>query len=257
LRLLGFDDESAEAAMAYSEKPDSAQWFVLNYRFRLVNSFVNALETGAPLTLRALLNQKFDLKLYAEAFLDEHDWLDYGPKVYQYASDVLEFLHHQKNQHNSPIRADILALIKLEYAGIELMRHLAANPPQWPTLAHKLGPWTAAKSSKMIVSRAPWAVLHSSPYSLSSWLRDKPSLGLLPLPQLPEHLLVVLPNLHSQLHYIKLPQRAKAWWDILQSPVMLQKAHLRFAELGLDPHHGDDDVCLQYLFKHQALVVES
>ena len=54
--LQHFPEDERTILQAYAGQFDRVKWFVENYQFRLVNSFTNALETGAPLTLRALIN---------------------------------------------------------------------------------------------------------------------------------------------------------------------------------------------------------
>lgn len=49
----GLSEEEQDVANAYARRADHARWFVTNYRYRLTHSLLNALDTGAPLTLRA------------------------------------------------------------------------------------------------------------------------------------------------------------------------------------------------------------
>ncbi|CAM2171617.1 hypothetical protein PSAC2689_10583 [Paraburkholderia sacchari] len=95
LDRFGFTQDECDAAWAYARQGDRAKWFVTNYRFRLTNSFLNALETGAPLTLRALLGRGADIPALSRAFLDRHAWKDYGPYVHAYCLDALRFLSEQ------------------------------------------------------------------------------------------------------------------------------------------------------------------
>lgn len=49
----GLSEEEPDVANAYAPRADRAGWFVTNYRYRLTHSLLNALDTCAPLTLRA------------------------------------------------------------------------------------------------------------------------------------------------------------------------------------------------------------
>ena len=52
-RRFGLDDDGVATVRAYAATPKPTRMFILNYRFRMTGSVQNALETAAPLTMRA------------------------------------------------------------------------------------------------------------------------------------------------------------------------------------------------------------
>lgn len=187
----GFSTVECEVIAAYADNIDRAKWFIENYQFRLVNSFINALETGAPLTLRALLNRGTNIDTLSREFLRDHHWHDYGPRVYTYCRDALEWLM------NSQIwPGELLDLMGLEYQVVMLYLSLQAPIP--------------AHDRPAGYSYSGMARIYQSQYRLSQWLRDKKSLGIT-MPQTgEENLLIVLPDLDSRHKYLLVPPRCAA-----------------------------------------------
>ncbi|MCG8294971.1 MULTISPECIES: hypothetical protein [Pseudomonas] len=198
--LAGFAENERAILQAYGDQFERVKWFVENYQFRLVNSFINALETGAPLTLRALLNLGFDLPVLSRTFLREKEWFDYGPKVYSYCDAALEFLLGRAELQEHPCLRD---LIGLERECVALYRGLLA--PQTTTPDH--------------YQRTCSARLYTSTYALSTWLRDKGQLGLSQLAAQPEHILVYLPTPQARHKFTLISKRTAHLYQFLEEPL--------------------------------------
>src|SRR5471030_491102 len=156
--LEHFPDDERAILQAYASQFERVKWFVENYQFRLVNSFINALETGAPLTLRALLNIGLDLPALSKAFLRQQNWFDYGPRVYGYCDAALGFMLERQELAPYPQIRDLMGLerecVRL-YTG--LVEISAVVPGHY--------------------QRTDGARIYQSRYALSHWLRDKSLLG--------------------------------------------------------------------------------
>jgi len=236
LAHLNFAAEEQWAALAYAGQRDRAKWFVENYRFRLTNSFLNALEVGAPLTLRALLNQGAVIHDLAKDFLDLHEWKDYGPFVYSYCADALEFLAG----HPAAANAGVNALIGLELAGVDLMLGLRQhNPP--PTLP----------SNWMV--RTGQARHFVSDTILTPWMRDKKCLGLSRLDRGTEHWLIYLPDLQQDRRFATLPPRAAQLFDALDQPRDATALANELVSRGAATRLENDDQYLATLARYGAI----
>ncbi|HZW21105.1 hypothetical protein [Noviherbaspirillum sp.] len=232
LSRFAFSEPEKQAALAYARDASRAKWFVLNYRFRLANSFINALETGAPLVLRALLRRGADLRGLGERFLDMHGWKDYGPFVYGYCRDALEFLA-QDDCTAQP--AGLRDLIGLEMTVVDLLRSLAAAPD------------AGADENTAFLRRTPLARHYRSRYRLSDWLRDKTLLGQGDLPAGVQDYLVYLTDYDSTYKFALLPPRAVEILQALTSPCLPVELSSRLAASGAAPLVAADD-------KHLALL---
>lgn len=184
--------EEKDVIAAYAENMNRAKWFIENYQFRLINSFVNALETGAPLTLRALLNCEVMIPELSRQFLRVQQWHDYGPRVYSYCRDVLQWLIQTSENWRLP--SPIVDLMKLEYESVSLYLSFQQG-------SSSLGPQTSG------YSHTGMARLYCSQFMLSQWLRDKKHLGLTQPSQGKENMLIVLPDMSSRHKFILLPER--------------------------------------------------
>lgn len=176
---------------AYSNDVDRAKWFIENYQFRLTNSFINALETGAPLTLRALLNRGLDLKRMSQHFLRSKKWHDYGPRVYSYCEAVLAWL--KDNAHEWELPDPLVDLVQLESEVVALYLSINQGKQDRPSN----GAYSCTGMARVYVSK----------YRLSNWLRTKKLVGVLELDLSEEYFLVALPNLTSRHRFLLVPQR--------------------------------------------------
>lgn len=236
LERFGLHGEARAAALAYGAQADRAQWFVVNYRYRLANSFLNALETGAPMVLRALMAQGLDLRMLGAAFLDLHGWKDYGPNVYTYCRDALRFLsEHACTEAPSGLRQ----LIGLERTAVELLLRLGAG--------------AQATAVTRLLARTPWASHYRSSARLSVWLRDKKQLGRGDLAQGEEHYLVYLPDPEQGLKFALLPPRAVDIYQALEQPCTPDQLAAALAGRGLAPHTAQDGECLTMLARYRAV----
>ncbi|MHA1066990.1 hypothetical protein ACR9GP_24390 [Enterobacter ludwigii] len=187
-----YTPEEQEVIAAYAENIDRAKWFIENYQFRLVNSFINALENGAPLTLRALLHSGVDIPTLSRAFLKVQQWHDYGPQVYSYCRDILLWLRSEPLPLAIP--EPVLDLMGLEGEGVALYLSLKEGVPD--------------SGSDDGYTQTGMARLYQSRFRLSQWLRDKKSLGLTMPPEGKESLLIALPDITSRHKYLLLPERS-------------------------------------------------
>lgn len=188
-----FTAEEQEVIAAYAKDIDRAKWFIENYQFRLVNSFINALETGAPLTLRALLNSGMAMPEMSQRFLRAHQWHDYGPRVYSYCRDALQWL--MQESENWALTDPLIDLMGLEYQVVSLYLSLEQGQP-------------SAETCISGYSHTGMARLYRSQFKLSQWLRDKKSLGITRPDKGEENLLVAMPDLDSRHKFLLLPSRS-------------------------------------------------
>ncbi|SQD80709.1 hypothetical protein [Moritella yayanosii] len=193
-KLDGFSAEEIEVIEAYADGYDEAKWFVENYQFRLVNSFVNALETGAPLSLRALIAQQVDLTEFSKKFLRASEWRDYGPYVYTYCKDVIIWL--TKEQQALDLNDITIDLLGLEEKSVDLYLSLRDGVP---------GDDPSAEGDIITTNMS---MVYQSKHRLSDWLRRKSDLGKTELDSVTENYLVVLPTLTSRHKYSLINQKS-------------------------------------------------
>ncbi len=232
----GLSEEEQDVANAYARLADRAKWFVTNYRYRLTNSLLNALDTGAPLTLRALMHKGLDLQALGEQFLDAQGWKDYGPYVYAYCADALDFLARHPDTTNP---AGLRDLIGLEASVVALMRALALPPTAVP--------------DALLLHRTPRALDYRSAHCLSAWLRDKTLLGRGDLVAGVEHYLVHLPDLDGPHKLALLPARAAELLAALHTPCAHGELSQRLVASGGDPLTAQDDPHLALLRSLKAI----
>jgi hypothetical protein len=234
------------AACSYAAQADRAKWFILNYRFRLANSFLNALEVGAPLVLRALLNRDIDINQLGCEFLDQHGWKDFGPYVYTYCSEALKFLD---NHTVSKELSGFSDLIGLEATVVTLMRDL-----------EKLHPYPANEIHQGPLRLSPYARRFSSDHRLSPVLRNKNNLGHIDFEKLAddqqEHYLIYLPNPESSHKYALLPQRGIEIVEVLAEPCPSDQLSQRLEASGFAPCSDEDNLYLARLKSQRAIFGE-
>lgn len=236
---FGLTETEARIADEYAKQLDRARWFIINYRFRLGNSLLNALETGAPLTLRALLAKKVDLKALAQTFLDEQGWRDYGPFVYTYCADVLTFLTTREVSEKPEGLRD---LIGLEKTVLDLLRALASNESKTPAANQELRP-------------SPYARLYKSAHRLSLWLRDKSMLGRTDIAPGEEWFVAYLPAPESGHRFASIPARAAALYHAIGTGCDRRQLRERLRMQGSLDETPEDPALLELLAKCRALEV--
>jgi len=182
LRLTPAEREIAER---YAQTPTGTRFFITNYRYRMTSSFINALETSAPLTHRLLRVHSVDLGALAARFLDTVAWRDFGPYVYTFGGQILDHLLEQPELVALPGLAELVAI---ERAGVRITIDAADAPDD-------TGPEPAAYRAIRPVETVHCAV------DVSGWLRDGSTVGREPPVQRPRWYLVYLkpPQLHRRI----------------------------------------------------------
>ncbi|MDC7818515.1 hypothetical protein [Pseudomonas sp. BLCC-B112] len=231
--LEHFPDNERVILQAYGSQFERVKWFVENYQFRLVNSFINALETGAPLTLRALLNIDLDLPALSKAFLRQQEWFDYGPRVYGYCDAALGFLLERQELADYPQIRDLMGLeresVRL-YIG--LVETSAAVPGTY--------------------QRTDGARIYQSRYALSHWLRNKSLLGRSRPEEASEHILVYLPTPEARHKFTLISPRAAYLYHCLEQPQSLASLMQILGSSAAQPS-GEDLALLDKLHRLNAI----
>ncbi|WP_372070916.1 hypothetical protein P7L75_19685 [Tistrella mobilis] len=190
-RRFGLDDDGVATVRAYAATPKPTRMFILNYRFRMTGSVQNALETAAPLTMRALKAKGLDLRELAEGFLEADHWQDDGPFVVGYCARILD---HLAGDPATEAPAGLRDLIALDRATAGLLMRLADAPPQPAVPAGHVG----------LTGRA---VAVTTAHDLAPWLRNSAALGREDLPARPAAYLVAMPDLAAASKVSALPPR--------------------------------------------------
>jgi hypothetical protein len=259
---LGLSPAEVEVAREYAAGQAGVRMFVESYRFRMVSSFFNALETTAPLTHRALMANDVDLRAAATAFLDEHEWRDFGPFVYAFGRLILDRL----SDDDTAMSIDGLReLMALERAAIDVVTSAAdavtptGDSPASPAGESPPDSEEPQDGAGQLWRARPWLGIHSTDRDLSQWLRDPRALGRTVPPRTPRTYVVYLPSLTADRRIVALPSRAAAALRILRDQPLasadlataLERAHPgdslrdrdlldRLAAMGLvdAPHDG-------------------
>ncbi|MGQ0838582.1 hypothetical protein [Actinokineospora sp.] len=158
---FGLADGDLAIAEEYARTAAGTRFFIANYRFRMVSSFVNALETAAPLTHRLLRAHTVDIEALAAAFLDSVRWLDFGPYVFTYGGRVLDYL---VGRPEFTALTGLTELAAIERAGVRITVEAAEQPVD-------LTPATGAYRSIDLVTSVDTAL------DVAPWLREGASLG--------------------------------------------------------------------------------
>ena len=190
-RRFGLDDDGVATVRAYAATPKPTRMFILNYRFRMTGSVQNALETAAPLTMRALKAKGLDLRELAEGFLEADHWQDDGPFVVGYCARILD---HLAGDPATEAPAGLRDLIALDRATAGLLMRLADAPPQPAVPAGHVG----------LTGRA---VAVTTAHDLAPWLRNSAALGREDLLARPAAYLVAMPDLAAASKVSALPPR--------------------------------------------------
>jgi hypothetical protein len=189
---LGLAEADVAVVQAYAQSPAGMTMFADSYRYRMISSFFNALETASPLTRRVLTARGRDLDELAVNVLDAGGWFDHGPFVYTFGGQILDYLAAQAQDEGEHGLTD---LIGLERAGVDMIR-AAAGAPSSPQA--RPGRWRAQ----------PWLESYDSATDLSTWLRDPLGCGAEEPPSVARHYVVYLPSSTAARRIVSLPRRA-------------------------------------------------
>lgn len=242
------DDEYA-VAREYAHEASGARWFVENYRFRMRNSFLNALENGAPLTLRALMADGHDVRELGARFLDTVGWRDYGPFVYTYCAEALAFL---RNDDEAVRMAGMADLMGLEAAAVTMLRRVGA---QGESARNAGATATQADDASIVWARSPYCELYRSSTQLAKWLREKGTLGREPLPAVPGVYVAYYVDDERTHRFGMLPERAAQIYDALEQPADRGALNERLAARGAAPVTEADARAFELLRQCRAIDV--
>ena len=201
-----------EICLAYSRTPKQTQWFVTNYRYRLVSSVCFALETCAPLTWRLLMAHELDARALAENFLNTNKWIDHGPYVYHLCRSVLNYL---RTEFSSRILY-LHDLIELESQAGELMQKLAQIP--WAPVGTAALSDFGGESSPVSFQRTENALVAVTESDVRPWLRDPSQIGKMDLNPGPQYLLIYLPDARSRVRYVSIGKLGHELFSSLDRP---------------------------------------
>ncbi len=241
---FSLSDEETAIAAEYAAHPKAAQMFITGYRYRVIGSFANALETGAPLSYRALRACGADMRALGEAFLDAHGWHDYGPWVMTHCDHALAFLmRHAITETPDGFRD----LLRVDRAAVALLMQWADADPEddrvLPPSGHG-GRW--ALTERSVVVRAG--------HDLSPWLRDTSALGRSDLPRRDTLYLVVLSDLKGHPRFSAINRRVAAVIDALtEGPATVEELGSRLAARDVSADAGEVTALLGQLSSRGAV----
>jgi hypothetical protein len=129
---LGLSPAEREVVEAYATTPAGTRFFIESFRFRMASSFLNALETAAPLTHRLMRTHQVDLDALGAEFLESVGWRDFGPYVYTYGREVLHFLLAHPRMSALRGLPDVVAI---ELAAVEITIASSETAPDFTPLA--------------------------------------------------------------------------------------------------------------------------
>lgn len=237
-RRFALSAPECAAVRAYAATPKPTRMFILNYRFRMVGSVQNALESAAPLTYRAIKGAGLDLKALATEFLDRDGWRDDGPFVVGYCARVLDFL---ADAPATAQPAGLRDLIALDRATAGLIRSLADRPQA-----------AAPDDGRLHVTGRAVAV--ETAHDLSPWLRSTARIGQDDLPAKPSAYLSSMPDLAASPKLSGLPLRAAHILAALDAgPVHRQGLRQRLADAGHPQDTPQDDALIARLAERGAI----
>ncbi|MFD7657760.1 hypothetical protein ACFV4N_27620 [Actinosynnema sp. NPDC059797] len=199
---LGLDPEEREVVERYATTPAGTRFFIASFRYRMSSSFVNALETAAPLTHRLLLANGADVGALGEEFLDSVGWRDFGPYVYTYGGEVLRFLRDHPDAGRLHGLADLVA-IELAAVGVTIAASGTA-PDFTPTPG-------AYRASSAVTSV-------TTALDVSGWLRAGARLGRDPVPAGPRAFLVYLAPPDLRRRVVAVPDAVAGLVRSLEEP---------------------------------------
>jgi hypothetical protein len=189
--VAGFTPDEAQVVLDYAASPSGTRFFIANYRYRMISSVFNALETVAPLTHRALRANELDLDAMARQFLDETYWADHGPYVVTFGAAILDYLGTRPDVVCIPGLPD---LIRLERAAADVLRAAARG-----------GSPAATRHGWQV---NPWLRVVDCDTDLSGWLRATSKLGRTVPPTRPTQFGVYLPTACRPRRIVALSRQA-------------------------------------------------
>lgn len=245
------DDEYA-VAREYANEASGARWFVENYRFRMRNSFLNALENGAPLTLRALLADGHDVHELGARFLDTVGWRDYGPFVYTYCAEALAFLQRDAQAVRVVGMTDLMGL---EAAAVAMLRRVGAldESARAQAASSAAAPVAQFDDASVVWVRSPYCELYRSSTQLAKWLREKGTLGREPLPDVPGVYVAYYADDVRTHRFGMLPERAAQIYEALEQPADRAVLNERLAARGVAPVTDADARAFELLRQCRAI----
>ncbi|HEX5496750.1 MAG TPA: hypothetical protein VFX70_19485 [Mycobacteriales bacterium] len=229
---LGLTPAEREVVEQYARFPKGTRFFVENYRFRMRSSFLNAVETAAPLTHRLLRAHSVDIDALATRFLDAVEWHDFGPYVYTFGDQILG---HLVDQPELAGISGLPELAALERAGIRVIIDAATDGYRGPAEPPPESPADRADQA----DRAHWAyranpraaTVHCA-LDLSAWLRDGTALGRTELPARSRWYLVFLRAPEWERRIVVVPHRAADMMAVLRTPCSAGQLAAAVPELG-------------------------
>ena len=229
---LNLTASEVQVVREYASAELGTRFFVANYRFRMISSFFNALETAAPLTSRALAANSVDMDSLATEFLDVAEWRDFGPYVFTFGREILNYLA------THPAVASIAGardLVRLERAGVNVVIDAAAHCSA--TAVPSPDGWRAR----------PWFEVVCCALNISPWLRDKKALGrTAPIPG-PQRYVAFLPSLDEYRRIVSLPDRAADILPLLRSSQSEASLGKSLVDLGYPANPARDRRLLHQL----------
>lgn len=216
---LGLGEEEARIAGAYADSGKRAEWFVTNYRYRLVSSVGYALETCAPLTWRVLMAHDFEPRELGERVLDGIGWQDDGPFVYRMTARILAFLDREL----SPNVHGLADTIAVDRASVALIRTLSTAPEESPLRSSGRLDEAAIEKHASASDEAPlvctgMGAIAKTAHQLSDWLRKPAAIGREALTAGPQTFLVYLPNFESTRKIARLSMLGSSVFELLEKP---------------------------------------
>jgi hypothetical protein len=239
------NEKELEIAKIYASTPQQTQYFITNYRFRLSNSFINALDTGSPLTLQSLLAKNVSITDLSRQFFDEVKWRDYGPNVLTLCSDILRFL---KSNIITSKPEGFRSLIDLESSSIDLLRKLASQSPAIQ-FNHVVKPDQAVSNKNSMTVKVA--------HILTPWLKDKLLLGTAELERFPQYFLIYLPVKDEHYKLAAISERGTQILGILDEPMNKKDINTKLKSLNLLPFEIEDNLIIRRLLAYNVVSIGS
>lgn len=243
-KRFALNEEELEIAKAYAANPQRTLLFITNYRFRLTNSFTNALNIGAPLTLRALIAQEISINTVAKQFFDTIVWHDYGPNVLTLCDAALRFI--KDNVIIDGIEG-LSSLIDLEAASVSLIRQMASKSEINPNMLSTKQDKISLNSNNIVVTTS---------HTLTPWLKNKSLLGRSKLKLTPQHFLIYIPALDKAYKVAGLSQRGVQLLKVLTKLMTRKELNNQLNSAGFSLLRPEDDLIISRLLSYNVISIE-